>query len=101
MDLASSGSIGGLGLDYMAADFSMSTGIEGKWLAFSISGGNVPPSYSQLVYLIAESTSECEPGTLGLAQVVLANPLGNSISFCGAIDVPCTAAPSVSEKERQ
>ena len=58
----------------------------------SLSGGNVPPTYTQLVFLIADSTAACEMGTLGLAEVLFSDPDGNAISYCGTLDVPCSAA---------
>lgn len=52
-------------------------------------GKTAPPMYSQLLFLLAESTAECEPGTLGLASVDVSGPGSISIPFCGPLDVPC------------
>ena len=38
VDFIAAGSTGGLGADFVGADFSLTTGIEGKWLAVSLSG---------------------------------------------------------------
>ena len=38
VDFTAGPSTGGLGADFVAADFSLTTGIEGKWLAVSLSG---------------------------------------------------------------
>lgn len=91
MDFATTGSTGGLGPVYTANDFSLTTGVQGKWLTVSLSGGNVAPTYTQLVFLIADTTStgDCVMGTLGLSEVLFSDPQGNSISFCGSIDAPC------------
>ena len=98
VDFATSGSTGGNGPAFEANDFSLTTGIQGKWLTVSLSGGNVPPSYTQLVFLIADDTSACEPGTLDLTGVLFSDPVGNSIPFCGTLDVPCAAPPAVSKE---
>ena len=99
MDFATSGSTGGVSPDYMAADFTLTTDVQGKWSTVSLTGGAVPPSYAQLVFLITDSSVQCEPDTLGLAQVVFSDPEDSPIPFCGSIDEPCPAAPEVSEKE--
>ena len=38
LDFPAAGATGGLGPDFTAADFSLTTGVEGKWLAVSLSG---------------------------------------------------------------
>ena len=64
-------------------------------------GGNVPPTYTQLGFLFAADTSACDPGTLGLSEVLFSDPFGNSIPFCGSLDVPCPGVSLEEDDERR
>ena len=54
----------------------VSAGVEGKWLIFSLAGGNIKPGYYHLTTLDIESLEQagCEPGTFTMINGIMSDP---------------------------
>ena len=74
VNVQTDGSGGGEGA---ANDMSVTGGIEGKWLIFSLSGGNIQPGYYHFTtLLLVQGLSEigCDEGSFRLTKGVISDP---------------------------
>ena len=53
---------------------SVTGGIEGKWLIFSLSGGFLPPGYYHFTTLAVEGLDTCDEGSFRLTKGVNSDP---------------------------
>lgn len=82
--------ISGFGGEADVNNLLVSAGIEGKWLTFSLTGGNIQPGYYHLTTLNIESLQSkgCLPENFVLTKGVVADELVSSIAASWAYATP-------------